>query len=70
MPLVSKYSNEQIEELLAAVLAPLEAAQAPIDLRLMVLGDATAFLLKQLPLSARTAIAEQFGVALKRAVSE
>lgn len=70
MPQLSKYSNEQIEHLLAEVLAPLEAEHAPLDLRLMVLGDATAFLLKQLPLPARTAIAEQFGVALKKAVSD
>lgn len=70
MPIVSKYSNEQIEDLLAAILAPFEAEQAPIDLRLMVLGDATAFLLKQLPLQARINIAEQFGQALKRAVSD
>lgn len=39
MPQISRYSDEQVEQLLAELLNILEKHKAPTDLSLMVLGN-------------------------------
>ena len=39
MPQISRYSDEQVEQLLAELLNVLEKHKAPTDLSLMVLGN-------------------------------
>jgi len=70
MALTSKYTNQQIETLVEAVLTQLESQQAPVDLQLMVLGDAVANLIKRrITPEQQQHIAKQFGDALSKSVT-
>lgn len=70
MAIQSKYSNEQIEKLLQEVLLVLEQQGAPVDLSLMILGNAATHILShKVPAQQRAAIAEQFAAALRQSVS-
>ncbi|WP_028116693.1 DUF1414 domain-containing protein [Ferrimonas senticii] len=70
MAIVSKYSNQQVEELLADLLAVLEKHKTPTDLALMSLGNAATIVInsKVAPAS-RAAIAKQFAAALQASVA-
>ncbi|WP_372872514.1 YejL family protein [Shewanella sp.] len=71
MAIQSKYSNTQVETLLAEVLAVLEKHQAPTDLSLMVLGNSISHLLEtKVPAASRTAVAEQFAKVLVQSVAK
>jgi uncharacterized protein YejL (UPF0352 family) len=71
MAIQSKYSNTQVETLLAEVLAVLEKHQAPTDLSLMVLGNSVSHLLEtKVPAASRAAVAEQFAKVLVQSVSK
>ena len=70
MALQSKYTNQQVEALVDTILNQLEAQQAPLDLQLMVLGDAVANLIKRrISPEQHQHIAKQFGDALSKSVT-
>jgi uncharacterized protein len=69
MPIVSKYSPEQQDQLLQDVLAVFEDQQIPVDLCLMTLGNAVNNVIEQgVPAPQRKAIAEQFSRVLLQSV--
>ncbi|QSX39465.1 YejL family protein [Shewanella cyperi] len=69
MAIQSKYTNTQVESLIAELLAVLDKHQAPTDLSLMVLGNCTSHLLNtQVSAASRGAVAEQFAKALAQSV--
>ncbi|ASJ97250.1 YejL family protein [Shewanella marisflavi] len=69
MAIQSKYSNTQVEAVIAEVLAVLDKHQAPTDLSLMVLGNCVTDLLhRKVPEEARLQVAEQFAKALSQSV--
>ncbi|PSS67933.1 YejL family protein [Shewanella algae] len=69
MAIQSKYTNAQVESLIAELLAVLEKHQAPTDLGLMALGNAASHLLStKVPKEARQQVAEQFAKALTRSL--
>ncbi|WP_110456785.1 YejL family protein [Shewanella algidipiscicola] len=69
MAIQSKYSNAQVESILAEMLAVLDKHQAPTDLSLMVLGNCvTDLLMRKVPKEARDQVAQQFANALTQSV--
>ncbi|NKF50414.1 YejL family protein [Shewanella sp. WXL01] len=71
MAIQSKYTNTQVEALIAEILAVLDKHQAPTDLRLMALGNTVTHLLEnKVPAESRKAVAEQFAKALSQSVSQ
>ncbi|MCL1064850.1 YejL family protein [Shewanella benthica] len=69
MAIQSKYSNTQVESLIAEISAVMDKHQAPTDLRLMVLGNCvTDLLARKVPQEARGKVAEQFSKALVQSV--
>ncbi|GIU27566.1 UPF0352 protein [Shewanella colwelliana] len=69
MAIQSKYSNTQVESIIAEMLAVLAKHQAPTDLSLMVLGNCvTDLLTRKVPQEAREQVAEQFAKALIQSV--
>ena len=70
MPQISRYSDEQVEQLLAELLNVLEKHKAPTDLSLMVLGNMVTNLINTSVAPAqRQAIAKSFAQALQSSVS-
>ncbi|MCT4706937.1 MULTISPECIES: YejL family protein [Dryocola] len=71
MPQISRYSDEQVEELLAELAGVLEKHHAPTDLSLMVLGNMVTNLINTSVASAqRRTLAQSFAQALQASVSE
>ncbi|RKF20448.1 DUF1414 domain-containing protein [Alginatibacterium sediminis] len=69
MAIVSKYSNQDVETLLAEILQVFENNQTPTDLRLMVLGNACTHLLNtKVSPAQRTSIATGFAKALHASI--
>lgn len=69
MAIKSKYSNIQVESLIAEISAVMDKHQAPTDLRLMVLGNCvTDLLARKVPQEARGQVVEQFSKALAQSV--
>lgn len=65
MPQISRYSDEQVEQLLAELLNVLEKHKAPTDLSLMVLGNMVTNLINtSIAPAQRQAIANSFARAL------
>ncbi|MCJ2377250.1 YejL family protein [Vibrio sp. ZSDZ34] len=65
MPITSKYSDNQVEEILSEVAAVLEKHGATPELSLMIAGNiATNVLNQDVAASQRHAIAEKFSQAL------
>ncbi|HGY7813001.1 TPA: YejL family protein, partial [Escherichia coli] len=61
MPQISRYSDEQVEQLLAELLNVLEKHKAPTDLSLMVLGNMVTNLINtSIAPAQRQAIANSF----------
>ena len=70
MPQHSRYSDEQVEQLLAELLNVLEKHKTPTDLSLMVLGNMVTNLINTSVAPAqRQAIAKSFAQALQSSVS-
>ena len=70
MPIVSKYSTDQIEKIVNALLDELRKQQATTELSLMCLGNSISHILNtQVPEAQRADVARQFGQALLDAVS-
>ena len=71
MAIQSKYSNTQVEAIIAEILALLNKHQAPTDLSLMVLGNCVSHLMQtKVPEEARAAVTEQFAKALAQSVKK
>ena len=71
MPQISRYSDEQVEQLLAELLNILEKHKAPTDLSLMVLGNMVTNLINtSIAPAQRQAIAHSFARALQSSINE
>ena len=71
MPITSKYTDEQVEKILAEVGAVLEKHAASPELTLMIAGNiATNVLNQQVAASQRKVIAEKFAQALLSSIEE
>ncbi|EFE2675574.1 YejL family protein [Escherichia coli] len=71
MPQISRYSDEQVEQLLAELLNVLEKHKAPTDLSLMVLGNMVTNLINtSIAPAQRQAIASSFARALQSSINE
>lgn len=70
MPIVSKYSTDQIEKIVNTLLELLRAQDATTELSLMCLGNTISHIIStSVPEAQRLDVATQFGQALKDAVS-
>ncbi|PWI35035.1 hypothetical protein DI392_01785 [Vibrio albus] len=71
MPVTSKYSNEQIELILAEITAVLDKNNANAELSLMIAGNiATNIINGNVPASQRKGIAEKFAHALLSSIED
>ncbi len=69
MPIQSKYSNQDVEQLMEQLQQVFTQAQAPTDLQLMVLGNLVSQVLtERVGKESREALAAQFGAILQQAV--
>ena len=69
MPIVSKYSNEQVEKIVDEVITVLQTHKAPVDLSLMTLGNAITHIIKEhVPAAKQAEVANNFSQALKQSV--
>jgi uncharacterized protein YejL (UPF0352 family) len=70
MAVKSKYSNEQVEQLIMQLLTVLDNENAKADLSLMVLGNAaTTIINNNVPPSQRKQVATSFASALNASIS-
>ncbi|MBW7984652.1 YejL family protein [Enterobacillus tribolii] len=71
MPQSSRYSDEQVEQLLTKLVQVLEHDQTPTDLSLMVLGNMVTNLINtSIAPAQRHAIARSFAEALQASIRE
>ncbi len=71
MPQLSRYTDQQIEEVLTELAKVLETHQAPIDLSLMVLGNMVTNLINSnITPSQRYKLAKSFSDALFASIKE
>ncbi len=71
MAIVSKYSNQQVEQLLADVLKVVNTPNITTDLALMVLGNAaTCVINQQVAPEQRKVLASHFAKALQSSITE
>lgn len=69
-PVQSKYSNQQVEEVVENILDVLHKENCSVDLALMVLGNAVSHILTdKIPAKQRQDITESFITALRSATS-
>ncbi|MBV7413371.1 Uncharacterized protein conserved in bacteria [Aeromonas encheleia] len=68
MPIVSKYTNQQFDDLMNDLITVLEKHKAPVDLSLMVLGNLSTNIINNMAPAQRQAIAEKFIQALTSSV--
>lgn len=65
MPILSKYTNQEVEDIVDQLIAVLSEKNSPVDLSLMCLGNTITHILKEhTPEGKRQAIAENFAKAL------
>ena len=70
MPQISRYSDQQVEQLLSELTNVLESHKAPVDLSLMVLGNMVTNLINSSVAPAqRQAIARSFAQALQSSIN-
>ena len=70
MPILSKYSTEQIESLMQELQGVLQAHNASVDLGLLALGNlATHIINKQVPEALRADVASSFAQALQQSIT-
>jgi uncharacterized protein YejL (UPF0352 family) len=70
MPIISKYSNEQIETILDEVMEVLHKNDVSVDLSLMVLGNAITHVINsQVPVNKRAEISDKFVKALSVSIN-
>ncbi len=65
MPALSKYKNEEVEQLVDQLVAVLADKKAPVDLSLMCLGNTITHIIKEhVPEAKRASVAQNFANAL------
>ncbi|MCA1929827.1 DUF1414 domain-containing protein [Rheinheimera sp.] len=70
MPIVSKYSTDQIEKIVNSILDQLRLQDASTELSLMCLGNTISHIINtSVPAAQRLDVANHFGQALKDAVN-
>lgn len=70
MPIVSKYSTDQIEKIVNSILDQLRQQDASTELSLMCLGNTISHIINtSVPAAQRQDVANHFGQALKDAVN-
>jgi uncharacterized protein YejL (UPF0352 family) len=70
MPIVSKYSTDQIEKIVNSILDQLRQQDASTELSLMCLGNTISHIINtSVPAAQRVDVANHFGQALKDAVN-
>lgn len=70
MPIISKYSNEKIENILDEVMEVLHKNDVSVDLSLMVLGNSLTHIINsQVPVNKRKAIGEKFVKAFSSSIN-
>ena len=71
MPILSKYSTEQIESLMQEMQTVLQAHNASVDLGLLALGNlATHIINKQVLEALRADVANSFAKALQQSITD
>lgn len=71
MPIISKYSTEQIETLMQEMQAVLQKHNASVDLGLLALGNlATHIINQQVPEILRADVAKSFSQALTQSIND
>ncbi len=71
MPILSKYSTEQIESLMQEMQEVLQKNNASVDLALLALGNlATHIINQQVPEQLRAEVASSFAQALKQSIND
>lgn len=71
MPVTSKYTNKEVEQILTQIIEVLEKNKASSELSLMVVGNiATNIINADVPKSQRKALAEKFSQALLASVQD
>lgn len=71
MPILSKYSTEQIESLMQEMQTVLQAHNASVDLGLLALGNlATHIINKHVPEALRADVANSFAKALQQSITQ
>jgi uncharacterized protein YejL (UPF0352 family) len=71
MPQSSRYSDQQIEQLLSELASVLEKHQTPTDLSLMVLGNMVTNLINtSIAPAQRKVLAQSFTAALQASINE
>lgn len=69
MPALSKYTNEEVEQLVDQLVAVLAEKKAPVDLSLMCLGNTITHIIKEhVPEEKRASVAQNFANALADSV--
>ncbi|MBE0363220.1 hypothetical protein PULV_a3833 [Pseudoalteromonas ulvae UL12] len=69
MPILSKYSNEQVESIVDELIAVLSKHNAPVDLSLMCLGNTLTHIIKEhVPESKQADLTSNFAAALRQSV--
>jgi uncharacterized protein YejL (UPF0352 family) len=69
MPIVSKYTNEQIESLVNELLTVMLKHKAPVDLSLLAIGNLTTHIIaERIPAAQQKTIAESFAAALVESI--
>lgn len=70
MPIISKYSNEKIENILDEVMEVLHKNDVSVDLSLMVLGNSLTHIINsQVPAHKRTEIGDKFVKAFSASIN-
>lgn len=70
MPIISKYSNDKIENILDEVMEVLHKNDVSVDLSLMVLGNSLTHIINtQVPVNKRQEIGEKFVKAFSSSIN-
>lgn len=71
MPILSKYTNEEVEKIIAELLSVLEKNEASTDLALMCLGNTVSNIINNdVTPKARRKLAENFAAALAASIQD
>ncbi len=69
MPIVSKYSNEQVENIVDELISVLSKHETPVDLSLMCLGNAITHIVKEhVPKEKQTELTKNFSNILSQSI--
>lgn len=64
MPIISKYQDQKVEQILGDVIDVIEKHKITTDLSLMIMGNIATNIINNMPQSQRKMMAEKFAQAL------